>query len=185
MIQVPFDISRLWGFGWQDAVAVAPSLCRKFESFEMMTQPFLKPSVSGPLPLHMGKILGAVGAAIRLTLQEDELPVADLVLFVSINTSFGEDLFHQRCNPAQGILRQESNREYLLFQIIHFHGYLHDIFVFTSAAALGNLGEVIGELPFFDDEKAISIRLDQPEVMKSLHKQADSRPRRAYHRGQF
>ena len=90
----------LYGFGRQAAVIVAPSLCRKFESFEMMTQLFLKPGVSGPLPLHMGKILVAVGAAVHLTLQEDELPVADLVLFVSINTSSCEDLFHQRCNPA-------------------------------------------------------------------------------------
>jgi hypothetical protein len=55
----------------------------------------------------------------------------------------------------------------------------------SPAAALGDLSEVIGELPFFDDEKAISIRLDQPEVMKSLHKQADPRPRRAHHLGQF
>src|SRR5206468_10093043 len=30
-------------------------------------------------------------------------------------------------------------------------------------------------------KKQIFIRLDQPKVMKSLHKQADSRPRRAYH----
>jgi hypothetical protein len=59
----------------------------------------------------MGEILAAVGAAIRLTLQEDELPVADLVLFVSVNTSSSENLFHLRCNPAQGILHQESNRE--------------------------------------------------------------------------
>src|SRR4030095_3564493 len=101
----------LWGFGRQDAVTVVPSLCRKSESFELMTQLFLKPSIPGPLPLHMGKILVAVGAAIRLTLQEDELPVADLVLFVSVNTSSWEDLFHQRCNSAEGILRQESNQE--------------------------------------------------------------------------
>jgi hypothetical protein len=77
----------------------------------MMTQLFLKPSIPGPLPLHMAKIRVAVRAAIRLTLQEDELPVTDPVLFVSINTRSKEELFHQRCNPAQGILRQESNRE--------------------------------------------------------------------------
>ena len=53
------------------------------------------------------------------------------------------------------------------------------------AAALGDLGEVSGELVFFDDEKAISIRLNQPEVMKSLHKQADPRPRRTDHLRQF
>ena len=49
----------------------------------------------------------------------------------------------------------------------------------------GDLGEVSSELVFFDDEKPIFIRLNQPEVMKSLHKQADPRPRRSYHLGQF
>jgi hypothetical protein len=53
------------------------------------------------------------------------------------------------------------------------------------AAVLGDLGEVSSELAFFDDEKPIFIRLNQPEVMKSLHKQADPRPRRAHHLGQF
>ena len=73
----------------------------------------------------------------------------------------------------------------MLFQIIDLHGYLHDIFVFTSAAALGDLSEVSSELVFFDDEKAIFIRLNQPEVMKSLHKQADPRAGRAHHLGEF
>ncbi len=36
--------------------------------------------------------------------------------------------------------------------------------------ALGDLREISGELVFFDDEKAILIRLDQAKVMKSLHK---------------
>ena len=53
------------------------------------------------------------------------------------------------------------------------------------AAALGDLSEVIGEFVFFDDEKAISVGLDQPKVMKALHKQADPRPGRAHHLGQF
>jgi hypothetical protein len=53
------------------------------------------------------------------------------------------------------------------------------------AAALGNLGEVIGELFFLDDEKPIFIRLNQPEIVKSLHKQAHPRPRRAHHLRQF
>src|SRR2546428_8790917 len=87
-----------------------PGSGRQFEIFQMMTQLFLKPSIPGPLPLHMGEILAAVGAAIRLTLQEDELPVADLVLFVSINTSFCEDLFYQRFNTAQGISVRGANR---------------------------------------------------------------------------
>ena len=47
------------------------------------------------------------------------------------------------------------------------------------------LSEVIGEFLFFDDEKAIFIRLNQPKVMKSLHKQADPRAGRAHHLGEF
>jgi hypothetical protein len=77
----------------------------------MMTQLLLEPRIRGPLPLHMGKILAAVGAAIHLAPQEDQLPVTDLVLFVSIDTSSCENLCHQRCHPAQGTLRQESNQE--------------------------------------------------------------------------
>jgi hypothetical protein len=53
--------------------------------------------------------------------------------------------------------------------------------VLNNAAALGDLGEVSSELVFFDDEKPIFIRLNQSEVMKSLHKQAGPRPRRAHH----
>src|SRR5438093_9514596 len=53
------------------------------------------------------------------------------------------------------------------------------------AAAIGDLSEVIGEFLFFDDEKAIFIRLNQPKVMKSLHKQADPWSRRAHHLGEF
>jgi len=53
------------------------------------------------------------------------------------------------------------------------------------AAVLGDLGKVSSELVFFDDEKPIFVRLNQPEVMKPLHKQADPRPRRAHHLGQF
>ena len=51
------------------------------------------------------------------------------------------------------------------------------------AAALGDLGEVSRELVFFDDEKPISIRLNQPEIVKALHKQTDPRPRRPHHFG--
>ena len=51
--------------------------------------------------------------------------------------------------------------------------------------ALRNLRKVIGELVFLDDEKAISIRLDQPKIVKPLHKQADPWPRRADHLGEF
>src|SRR5258705_12497229 len=51
--------------------------------------------------------------------------------------------------------------------------------------ALCNLRQVIGEFLFFDDEKTIFIRLNQPEVMKSLHKQAHPGPSRADHLGQF
>jgi hypothetical protein len=53
------------------------------------------------------------------------------------------------------------------------------------AAAIGDLSEVIGEFLFFDDKKAIFIRLNQPKVMKSLHKQADPRAGRAHHLGEF
>ena len=50
-----------------------------------------------------------------------------------------------------------------------------------QAAPLGDLSEVTNELIFFDDEKAISIRLNQSKVVKSLHKHTDSRLGRAYH----
>ena len=48
--------------------SVTRVVCGKFESFEVMTQLFLKPSIPGPLPLHMGEIFALVGATIRLTL---------------------------------------------------------------------------------------------------------------------
>jgi len=51
--------------------------------------------------------------------------------------------------------------------------------------ALGDLRQVIGELAFFDDEKVIFVGLDQTQVVKPLHEQADSRPRRADHCGEF
>jgi hypothetical protein len=35
---------------------------------------------------------------------------------------------------------------------------------------LGDLGKVSGELLFLDDEKVICVSLNQPEVMKALHK---------------
>jgi hypothetical protein len=50
---------------------------------------------------------------------------------------------------------------------------------------LGNLSKVIVELVFFDDEKALSIRLHQSQIMKSLHEESDLRRRRAYHVRQF
>ena len=54
-----------------------------------------------------------------------------------------------------------------------------------GTAILRNLREVIGELVFFDDEKALSIRLHQSQIMKSLHEKGDLRRRRAYHVRQF
>ena len=54
-----------------------------------------------------------------------------------------------------------------------------------GAAVLGNLREVIGEFVFLDDEKMIVVGFDQSQVTKSLHEQADPRPRRADHLGQF
>jgi hypothetical protein len=55
----------------------------------------------------------------------------------------------------------------------------------NGTAFLGILQKVIGEPVFLDDEKAISIRLDQPKATKPLHKPADPRPRRADHLRQF
>jgi len=49
------------------------------------------------------------------------------------------------------------------------------------AAALGALSEISSQFVFFDDEKAISIRLDQSKSLKSLHKHTDPGPRRADH----
>ena len=55
----------------------------------------------------------------------------------------------------------------------------------NCAATLGDLSEVIGEFLFFDDKKVLSTGLDQPKVMKALHKQTDPRPGRADHLGEF
>ena len=38
---------------------------------------------------------------------------------------------------------------------------------------LGDLSKVIGEIVFIDDETRFLIRLNQAEVMESLHRQAD------------
>jgi hypothetical protein len=54
-----------------------------------------------------------------------------------------------------------------------------------SPPALGELSKVISELLFPDNEKVICVRLNQPEVMKALHKHADPEPRRAHHLRQF
>src|ERR1043166_2465997 len=54
--------------------------CGKLGIFNMMTQLFLKPGVLGPLPIDVGKIRPMVRAAVRLALQEDELPVAQPLL---------------------------------------------------------------------------------------------------------
>ena len=51
--------------------------------------------------------------------------------------------------------------------------------------ASGDLSEVISELLFFDDQKMLSICLDQSEVMEALHKQADPGSRGAHHLGEF
>ena len=51
--------------------------------------------------------------------------------------------------------------------------------------ALSNLREVIGKLVFVDDENVFPVRLNKPQVAKSLHEQADPRPSRTHHLGQF
>jgi hypothetical protein len=53
-----------------------------------------------------------------------------------------------------------------------------------GAARLPDLNEIIGEFLFFDDKKAISIRLNQPKIPKSLHEQTDPGPRDSHHLGQ-
>src|SRR5690349_9852916 len=52
-------------------------------------------------------------------------------------------------------------------------------------SALSDLGQVSVEFLFFDDEEVLLARLNQPEVAKSLHEDADSRPRGADYLGQF
>src|SRR5882672_12847829 len=52
-------------------------------------------------------------------------------------------------------------------------------------SALGELSKVISELLFLDDEKVICVRLNQPEVMKALHKHADPGPCGTDHLRQF
>lgn len=53
----------------------------------------------------------------------------------------------------------------------------------AGGAFLSDLREVIGEFVFLDDEKMIAIGFDQSQVAKSLHEEADPRPRRADHFG--
>jgi hypothetical protein len=43
----------------------------------------------------------------------------------------------------------------------------------ACSATPGDLSEIIGELLFFDDKKAISIRLNQPKVTKPLHERTE------------
>src|SRR5512132_1212581 len=71
--------------------------CRKLGISKMMTQLFLKPGVLGPLPIDVGKILAMVRTAVRLALQEDELPVAQLLLSNMISC---DKPFHQLRNAA-------------------------------------------------------------------------------------
>jgi hypothetical protein len=63
----------------------------------MMTQLFLKPGFLGPLPIDMGQILAMVRTAVRLALQEDELPAAQLLLSNMISC---DKPFHQLRNTA-------------------------------------------------------------------------------------
>jgi hypothetical protein len=37
-------------------------------------------------------------------------------------------------------------------------------------AALSDMSKILGELILFDDEKVILVRLDQPKIVKTLHK---------------
>jgi hypothetical protein len=74
------------------------------EIFAMMTQLFLKPGVLGPVPICLGEILVTAEAAVRLALQQDELPIAYLVL---TNTWSCKELFYPRGDTAQGILHQD------------------------------------------------------------------------------
>jgi hypothetical protein len=48
-----------------------------------------------------------------------------------------------------------------------------------------NLRQVISELIIFNDDEVLGVRLNQPQVPKALHKEADPRPRRAHHVRQF
>ena len=62
---------RLKSYTFRSSLTVRP-----IGHFDMMTQPFLKPGVLGPLPILLGEILVTAGAAVRLALQQEELPVA-------------------------------------------------------------------------------------------------------------
>jgi hypothetical protein len=72
-----------------------------------------------------------------------------------------------------------------MFLVINLSAGLMAAFRDAAAAASGDLSEVASEFFFFDDEKAISIGLDQPEIVEALHKQTDPGPRRAHHLRQF
>ena len=55
----------------------------------------------------------------------------------------------------------------------------------TCVAALGDVGQVVSELLFFDNEKVVFIRLNQPQIPKPLHKHADPGPCGTDHFRQF
>src|SRR3954469_12535063 len=44
---------------------------------------------------------------------------------------------------------------------------------------------IIGELHFFDDEKVVFVRLDQSQVVESLHEDGDSSACRSHHARQL
>jgi hypothetical protein len=94
---------------------------------EIMAQPILKPGVFWPLPIDVGKILDFVQAAVRSALQEDELPVTELVFIVR---NFCGEIFPPTVHAAQGIVRQESDRRQACSNIIYLHGDLRGFFAF-------------------------------------------------------
>src|SRR5581483_12506860 len=54
-----------------------------------------------------------------------------------------------------------------------------------ARSGLGNGRQVSHQLVLLDDEMVLGGHLNEAEVAKALHKDADSRTRRADHRGQF
>ena len=71
----------------------------------MMNQPFLKPGVLRPVPICLGEIFVTAEATVRLALQQDELPIADLGL---TNMWSCKEFFYPLRNTAQGILHQDK-----------------------------------------------------------------------------
>jgi hypothetical protein len=104
----------------------------------------------------------------------ENLPVVCLKAPPEITFCVFIDFELRHLSPFRGV----GYRDHAIFSIpLHLPALCdstHDHAIVQGfTAALGDLSEVISELLFFDNEKVLYARLNQPELPKSLHKLAD------------